>query len=92
MKDLFGADVPEPAPVALTSGGRPKRKPTPKRGHARPPGTGPAGETCGSCQHIARRQWAGTYMKCALNQAKWTRGPGSDVRARDPACEKWAHA
>jgi hypothetical protein len=57
------------------------------RGHAAPPGTGPAGETCRSCQHYMLRQMAGTYRKCGLRD--WTRGPGTDIRASDPACEKW---
>ena len=61
-----------------------------KRGHAAPPGTGPEGETCGSCAHIVR---AGSskriYMKCGLMRAVWTHGPGTDIRARDLACGKW---
>ena len=61
-----------------------------KRGHAAPPGTGPAGETCGSCKNLVRRRMAKSYLKCALMRAAWTGGYGMDVRARDPACSKWA--
>lgn len=60
-----------------------------KRGHVAPPGTGPEGETCGSCRHLFRNQLAKTYLKCGLNQAKWTGGAKTDVRARDAACSLW---
>ena len=59
------------------------------RGHAWTPGSGPAGETCGSCAHVERRSWAKTYLKCGLAKARWTNGRASDVRARDPACRHW---
>ncbi len=59
-----------------------------QRGYASPPGTGPAGETCGSCNHCARDR-EGRYRKCELNRAAWTRGPRTDILARSPACAKW---
>lgn len=61
---------------------------TPK-GYAALPGTGPAGETCGSCGHLARRQMARVYLKCELMRAQWTGGAGTDVRAGSPACRRW---
>lgn len=63
-----------------------------KRGHAARPGTGPAGETCGSCHHIAKRRLGKAYTKCGLTQANWTGGGGSDVRHKDPACSFWKAA
>ena len=66
-----------------------KRKPTPPRGHAGPPGSGPEGETCKTCKHLTRVQYAKTYIKCRLTKATWTNGPGSDIRAKDAACWKW---
>lgn len=61
-----------------------------KKGHAAWPGTGPAGETCRSCAHYRSHQsGVRTHPKCFLARAAWTRGPGSDIRAKDPACEKW---
>src|SRR5690606_36519054 len=60
-----------------------------KTGHAWLPGTGPKGETCRTCKHYVIRQWAGTYRKCDLMRDHWTKGPGSDIRARDAACKKW---
>jgi len=66
-----------------------KRKGTQKKGHAGPPGSGPKGETCGTCAHLARIQHAKSYLKCGLCQKNWTGGPGTDVRAKDAACWKW---
>lgn len=60
-----------------------------KHGHAAMPGSGPTGETCGSCENFVRKQMAGTYLKCGLMQAYWTGGYGTDVRARDAACRRW---
>lgn len=57
--------------------------------HAAPPGTGPAGETCGSCAHYVRRRMGGIYRKCGLCRSQWTNGPGTDIRAKDAACSKW---
>ena len=52
------------------------------RGYYQPPGTGPEGETCGSCKHIARgRHWA----KCELSRRAWTRSRGADVLVKAPA-------
>ncbi len=57
------------------------------RGYAHHPGSGPEGETCGSCKHIVRK--SRRYRKCGLNRARWTHGPGSDILAGSPACSKW---
>ncbi len=83
MKDLFGQEM-ENHPALL-----PKRKTTLPRGHAAPPGSGPTGETCGSCKNLTRRRFAKEYLKCALMRAHWTGGAGTDVRAKDPACSRW---
>lgn len=76
--DLFGQPVTPP-----------RKTPLP-RGHAAPPGSGPAGETCKSCAH-ARATGGGnrTYWKCGLARRAWTGGPGSDIRLKDPACRLW---
>lgn len=58
-------------------------------GHAAIPGTGPKGETCGSCKNRVAKLCSRTIFKCGLNRAKWTSGRKSDVLARDPACSKW---
>lgn len=57
--------------------------------HAAVPGSGPLGETCGTCRHLARKRMSKTYLKCELARAYWTGGAGSDVKSRDPSCSKW---
>lgn len=66
-----------------------KRRPTEPRGHAAAPGSGPSGESCGSCRHLCRIRHAKTYLKCGLMKSRWTGGPGTDIRAKDPACARW---
>jgi hypothetical protein len=56
--------------------------------HAAPPGSGPDGETCGSCANLVRKRMSKTYLKCSLMESKWTGGAGTDVRAKDPAWSK----
>lgn len=58
--------------------------------YAAQPGSGPAGETCGSCEHkTARGNVAGRYLKCLLTRPQWTKGSATDIKARTPACSKW---
>jgi hypothetical protein len=87
MTDLFGG-----LPTYTTIGGetvevkkRGKHFVQP-RGGADRPGTGPKGETCGSCQHIRRSE---RFAKCALTRAAWTHSPRTDIRVRWVACSKW---
>lgn len=84
-RDLFGNEIAPPG-VPQPKG---RRKPTRPQGHAWTPGTGPPSETCGTCAHLVRRHLAKSYLKCSLVRTQWTGGPGTDVRARDPACLKW---
>lgn len=56
------------------------------RGYAAPVGTGPRGETCGSCKHASRYR---RFIKCDSNRARHTHGRGSDILARSAACSKW---
>lgn len=56
------------------------------RGYADHPGTGPAGETCKTCQHcIQFRRW----NKCDKARYRWTGGRRSDILAGAPACRQW---
>ncbi len=59
-------------------------------GHAGLPGTGPDGETCGSCKW-ARRQpgTQNTYYKCGHERGSVTSGAATDIRLKDAACEYW---
>jgi hypothetical protein len=89
VKDMFGHEVDIEALMNAPMTGKKKRKPTPKRGHYFTPGTGPAGETCGTCKHLFRNRMAKIYLKCGLNRQNWTGGEGSDIRAKDAACKFW---
>ena len=87
--DLFGAPIPD---RALTPRERKRLRGTPKpKGYAWHPGSGPEGETCKSCEHIARIVSGSrrVFRKCALMKAHWTHGPGSDIKASAPACKFW---
>lgn len=45
-------------------------------------------ETCGTCAHCIRvGHTSRTYFKCDLVPV--TRGPGTDIRLRWPACRSW---
>ncbi len=62
----------------------------PPGGYARPPGTGPKGETCKTCAFCC---YTGNgkrrYPKCAVIKFRWTHGPGTDIKLRSPACDMW---
>jgi len=66
----------------------PKSRGTAK-GYAAIPGTGPAGETCGSCSHHVTKRYAKNYHKCELMSAYWTGGTATDIRVKSPACREW---
>lgn len=79
----------QPELMVLPASALQARRLSKKRGHAAATGTGPEGETCGSCGNLARVEYAKTYLKCGLMRAYWTGGEGTDVRARDSACRNW---
>ncbi len=57
---------------------------------AAPLGTGPAGETCGSCRfHQRVGHHDQSYFKCGLVPHLHTHGPGSDIRLKWAACREW---
>lgn len=91
--DLFG-EAPAGLPTAKGRGPKGGKRYTLPAGYAALPGTGPAGETCGSCKYMARCGNGGskTWRKCELMQLKWTGGPKTDVLARSPACRRWEAA
>lgn len=80
IHDLFG-EVPPSAPKVSTAGQA--------HGYAALPGTGPKGETCGSCAHLYRKLMGKTYLKCLLVEKQWTGGRRTDVLSRSPACQRW---
>lgn len=85
--DLFGhPDAPVKTDIERKREQRRLRE-RPK-GYAATPGSGPAGETCGTCAHCWRSN-SGTrgYHKCKLIRP--TRGYGTDILKRSPACSRW---
>ncbi len=81
-RDLFGVAPPPAAgsKAALAA-----------KGYARRPGSGPAGETCGSCIHAKgiKIRSGRVFYKCEIIKHRWTSGPGTDIRLKSPACEMW---
>lgn len=74
-----------------------KKRKSAANGYAADPGTGPAGQTCGSCRHSIKR---GKFWKCKLaakvkvlpNGSRigdWSRCISSDIRLKSPACKLW---
>ena len=56
------------------------------RGYFYHPGTGPDGETCGSCAHIVSgRRW----KKCGLSHSIWNHSRGTDILSKAAACKYW---
>ena len=89
MRSCVDAEWLAKHPEAIT---RSKASPSMK-GYAAPPGTGPVGETCRTCKHYAHQRNSegrgAAHPKCALMRALWTHGPGTDIKAKSLACEKW---
>jgi hypothetical protein len=90
MTDLF-----DPDRGAMTDAERKRmrrRAAEQPRGHAHLPGTGPTGETCGTCASLVRFTSSKAWHKCGLTRARWTFSRSTDVRVGDPACVKWTAA
>lgn len=59
------------------------------KGYAALPGTGPEGERCKTCKHLAIRWMARTYFKCGLMRGVWSGTRSTDVLVNSPACRRW---
>jgi hypothetical protein len=76
-------------PASLKPDPEKKKYPTPY-GYYFAPGTGPAGETCGSCDHCVRKHLSKKNVyKCGLNRENWGGTRRSDIVLRSPACKFW---
>lgn len=51
------------------------------------PGTGPTGETCRTCNHLAATGNVKRHYKCGLT--KYTHGDATTIKVRTPACDLW---
>lgn len=66
-----------------------------KRDNAHPygPGSGPAGQTCGTCQKCSVVDYHNKrYYKCHVLMKFWTHSYGTDIRKKDLACKSWEPA
>jgi hypothetical protein len=80
MNDLFGNPISEPV----------KDSKTHATGYATRPGSGPAGQTCGTCKFATRTGHSRkSYFKCMVIRHRWTHGPGTDILLKSPACSFW---
>jgi ribosomal protein L37AE/L43A len=70
-------------------GARTVSKASSHKGYAAEPGTGPKGETCGTCKHHVVKRMANRYHKCALVAHLWTGGGATDIKVRSAACRHW---
>lgn len=79
--ELFG-DPPQRLPSKLSVKNKPK-------GYFAAPGSGPKGETCGSCAHsYSTKSGSGrSFRKCEL--VRHTFGPGTDIVLKTAACQGW---
>ena len=85
---LGGKAVPGTRLRRVRRSGKP---PVAREGWADKPGTGPEGETCGSCTYCEAFHYAKRYYKCAARTGHhWKGGRATDIRPLDPACSKWA--
>lgn len=91
--DLFGVAVTVSEPRLLTAGGNVKRKETPN-GYAARPGSGPAGETCKTCEfkYQVEIRSGRKFWKCLKVQHRWSGCYASDIRLKSPACSFWEQA
>lgn len=59
------------------------------RGYAFSPGTGPAGETCGTCRFYCSMNRGKRFAKCEKARSSWTHSRRTDVLSRAAACKFW---
>jgi hypothetical protein len=86
--DLFGQPIADAELVQKQP--RSRRVRPWKGGYAAQPGSGPAGQRCNTCRHYQRVSGGNrAWPKCALMAHAWTHGPGSDIKAKTPACRRW---
>lgn len=86
--DLFGEPITALPPLVAT--GEKKRHTTKPKGYPALPGSGPAGQTCKTCDNYTRvGGHAKAFRKCLVIRHRWTHGPGTDIKASWPACSFW---
>lgn len=89
MKDLFGNEITIEEARAIVRHGKKRRSYGKPNGYAGQPGRGSQGEFCRTCAHAWCRETGSDkrFWKCDLIAP--TRGPGTDIRLKSPACQFW---
>lgn len=65
-------------------------KPGEPHGYPEPPGSGPPGETCRTCEHRMKlRAGNKKFYKCDKNRHRWGNSTASDIVLKTPACRLW---
>lgn len=86
--DMLGGKA---IPASRLRKGCKTRAPIKRHGWADTPGSGPVGETCGSCIYSGEYRFRHTYFKCTARPGDhWKGGRETDIRPMDPACSKWS--
>lgn len=86
--DMLGGKA---VPASRLRKGRRRAPPIQRHGWADKPGTGPIGETCGSCTYCGEYRFRQIYFKCTARPGEhWKGGRETDIRPMDPACSKWS--
>lgn len=78
-----------PAKTPLEKRREKRRAAEQPRGTYAAPGTGPAGETCRSCEHATQQGGRRTWYKCAKARSRWTGSRRTGIRLSTPACIGW---
>lgn len=88
MKDLFQTPLQLPTSEELRNDAK-RYVTNPKARASNLPG--PEGMNCRDCRHsyASRSSPVKNYYKCAIAQRAATRGSGTDIRLKDPACSRF---
>lgn len=80
------------AELARPQRGKAPPRPAEAQGYAHLPGTGPEGETCGTCAHCTIVRFGRAIYKCGLMHARWSGTRRTDILVTSPACARFEPA
>lgn len=78
-----------PQVIAWLAGRKAPKGGASDRAHPYPPGSGPRGQSCGTCAKLCTREYRRKFFKCRVLMKHWTRTRATDVQLRDAACLAW---
>jgi hypothetical protein len=62
------------------------------RAHPYRPGSGPEGESCGSCAKLVIKRFSEDFFQCHVQRRYWLSEERTDIKATDRACLAWEPA